>query len=94
MQGFFNEHLRPLAGSAMLHLALVGALGLAALRWSTSQPPVELAIEGYVVDGPVATRRLPDPSATPAPTPSATPVTPVAPPPERAHRLSLHPTAA
>ncbi len=68
MQGFFHEHLRPLAGSAALHLALVGVLALAALRWSTAQPPVELAIEGYFVDGPVATRRLPDPRATPAPT--------------------------
>ncbi len=34
-----------------------GVLALAALRWSTSQPPVELAIEGYVVDGPAATER-------------------------------------
>jgi len=49
----FHEHLRR-CGSAALHLALVGVLALAALRWSTSQPPVELAIEGYFVDGPVA----------------------------------------
>jgi colicin import membrane protein len=82
MQGFFNEHLRPLAGSAMLHLALVGVLGLAALRWTTSQPPVELAIEGYVVEGPVATRRLPDPSAAPAPARPAVPATRDPPPPE------------
>ncbi len=82
MQGFFHEHLRPLAGSAALHLALVGVLGLAALRWSTSQPPVELAIEGYFVDGPVATKRLPDPRASAAPTTPAPAVAPaVAEPP-------------
>jgi colicin import membrane protein len=82
MQGFFHEHLRPLAGSAVLHLALVGVLALAALRWSTSQPPVELAIEGYFVDGPVATKRLPDPRASAAPTTPAPAVAPaVAEPP-------------
>lgn len=84
MQGFFHEHLRPLAGSAALHVALLGVLALAALRWSTSQPPVELAIEGYFVDGPVATRRLPDPRATPAPT---TPE-PTTPEPEAAPALA------
>jgi colicin import membrane protein len=91
MQGFFHEHLRPLAGSAALHLALVGVLALAALRWSTSQPPVELAIEGYFVDGPVATKRLPDPREAPAtkqPAPAAVEVPPppkpvVEPPQER-----------
>ena len=82
MQGFFHEHLRPLAGSAALHLALVGVLALAALRWSTSQPPVELAIEGYFVDGPVATKRLPDPRATPAPTTPAPAVAELPPPPK------------
>jgi colicin import membrane protein len=82
MQGFFHEHLRPLAGSAALHVALVGVLALAALRWSTSQPPVELAIEGYFVDGPVATRRLPDPRATPAPTTPAPAAAELPPPPK------------
>jgi len=82
MQGFFQEHLRPLAGSAALHLALVGVLALAALRWSTSQPPVELAIEGYFVDGPVATRRLPDPREAPAPKAPA-PAAVEAPPPPK-----------
>jgi colicin import membrane protein len=66
MQGFWQEHLRPLAGSAGLHLALVGVLGLAALRWTSSQPPVELAIQGYVVDGPVATKPVPQPRSAPA----------------------------
>jgi len=82
MQGFFHEHLRPLAGSAALHLALVGVLALAALRWSTSQPPVELAIEGYFVDGPVATRRLPDPREAPAPKQPAPAAAEVPPPPK------------
>jgi len=50
MPGFFKEHLRPLAGSAGLHLALLAILAGAALHWTSSQPPVELAIEGYVVD--------------------------------------------
>ena len=66
MQGFFKEHLRPLAGSAGLHVALVAALALAAVRWTSQQPPVELAIQGYVVDGPVKVRPLPEPSSAPA----------------------------
>ena len=66
MQGFFKEHLRPLAGSAGLHLALVGVLALAALRWTSQQPPVELAIQGYVVDGLVKVRPLPAPREAPA----------------------------
>ena len=40
MQGYFKEHLRPLAGSAGLHVVLVGVLALAALRWTSQQPPV------------------------------------------------------
>lgn len=66
MQGFFKEHLRPLAGSAGLHLALVGVLALAALRWTSQPPPVELAIQGYVVDGPVKVKPLPAPREAPA----------------------------
>jgi len=66
MQGFFKEHLRPLAGSAGLHVALVGALALAALRWTSQQPPVELAIQGYVVDGPVDARPQPEKREAPA----------------------------
>jgi colicin import membrane protein len=66
MQGFFKEHLRPLAGSAGLHVALVAALALAAVRWTSQQPPVELAIQGYVVDGPVKVRPLPESSSAPA----------------------------
>lgn len=50
MPGFVREHLRPLAGSAALHLLLIAVIGGMALRWTTSQPPVQLAIEGVVVD--------------------------------------------
>ncbi len=50
MPGFVREHLRPLAGSAGLHLLLLAVLAGAALHWTSSQPPVDLAIEGYVVD--------------------------------------------
>jgi len=57
MPGFLQEHLRPLAGSAGLHLALLVVLAGVALRWTSSQPPVELAIEGYVVDAPPAVSR-------------------------------------
>lgn len=57
MPGFLQEHLRPLAGSAGLHLALLVVLAGVALRWTSSQPPVELAIEGYVVDAPPAASR-------------------------------------
>ena len=66
MPGFFKEHLRPLAGSVGLHVLLVGALALAALRWTSHQPPVELAIQGYVAEAPVATRPLPEPREAPA----------------------------
>jgi colicin import membrane protein len=79
MQGFVKEHLRPLLGSAGLHVALVGVLALAALRWTSQQPPVELAIQGYVVDGPVKARPLPEPRTAPAQV-SPPPAEPVQPP--------------
>ena len=50
MPGFFREHLRPLAGSALLHLLLVATLAGLAIRWTTSQPPEQLAIEGVIMD--------------------------------------------
>lgn len=80
MPGFLQEHLRPLAGAAGLHLVLFGLLGVAALQWTSSQPPVQLAIEGYVADEPVVAR-----PATPRSTPATRPP-PVerAPPPEPA----------
>jgi colicin import membrane protein len=80
--GFFQEHLRPLAGSAGLHLLIVAVLAAAALRWTSSQPPAEPAIEGYVVDLPPDARiGAPPRSAAPAPRPE--PAEPVpAPAPE------------
>jgi colicin import membrane protein len=86
MPGFFQEHLRPLAGSAGLHLGLVALLGVAALRWTSSQPPVELAIQGYVVDAPAPARPLPQPHSAPAvppPTETVKPPEPVAQPPQQ-----------
>jgi len=69
MPGFFREHLRPLAGSAGLHLVLLAVLAGAALRWTSSQPPAQLAIEGYVADAPPAARPAQRPAAEPRPEP-------------------------
>jgi colicin import membrane protein len=88
MPGFVREHLRPLAGSAGLHLLLVTAMAVATLRWTSPPPPLQLAIEGVVVDS----RSLPDslragrPKPQPAPEPEpAAPApapAPEPPPPE------------
>ena len=89
MQGFIKEHLRPLAGSVGLHVVLVGALAIAALRWTSQQPPVELAIQGYLVDGPAKVRPLQEPREAPVeqvppPVEAVKPPEPeVEPPPER-----------
>lgn len=82
MPDFFKEHLRPLAGSAGLHLVLLAVLAGAALHWTSSQPPVELAIEGYVVDS-----APPDRPATKSQRvePSPKPQVDNAPPPEPAY---------
>jgi len=83
MPGFVREHLRPLAGSAGLHLALLAALAGTALNWTSKQPPVQLAIEGVVVDA----RDLPKslsgtrPSPKPAVKPQPAPEPVVEPPP-------------
>jgi colicin import membrane protein len=89
MPGFVREHLRPLAGSAGLHLLLVTAMAVATLRWTSPPPPLQLAIEGVVVDS----RSLPDslragrpkPQPAPEPEPQPEPVAPIPapePPPE------------
>ena len=57
MPGFFQQHLRPLAGSAGLHVALLAVLAGAALHWRSEQPPVELAIEGFVTELPPERQR-------------------------------------
>jgi len=49
MPVFVHEHLRPLLGSAVLHLLLLVALAATALRWAASPPPVPLAIQGEIV---------------------------------------------
>ena len=89
MPGFVREHLRPLAGSAGLHLLLVTAMAVATLRWTSTPPPLQLAIEGVVVDS----RSLPDslragrpePQPAPEPEPQPEPAAPIPapePPPE------------
>lgn len=82
MPGFVREHLRPLAGSAALHLLLIAVIGGMALRWTTSQPPVQLAIEGVVVDSkdlPRSVREnraIREPRSEPSPEPRPKPVPP------------------
>jgi colicin import membrane protein len=80
MAGFFQEHLRPLVGSAALHVAIVAVLAGAALTWTSKQPPVQLAIEGVVVDA----RDLPRQTSgtKPSPRPAPKPATPPPPAPE------------
>jgi colicin import membrane protein len=89
MPGFFQEHLRPLAGSTGLHVVLIALLVGAAVQWRSEQPPVELAIEGYVADLP-PDKSSPKARATPpAPAPKPVEAAPkplepaVEPPPER-----------
>jgi len=75
MPGFFQEHLRPLAGAAALHLGLVGLLAVAALTWTSSQPPVEIAIQGYVAEVPPGQGKAAKPRSVPpsAPAPKVEP---------------------
>jgi colicin import membrane protein len=82
MPGFFQEHLRPLAGSTGLHVILVALLVGAAVQWRSEQPPVELAIEGYVADLPPDQSTPKARAAPPAPAPKP-PEPAVEPPPER-----------
>lgn len=76
MPGFVRQHLRPLAGAAGLHLLLFALIVATAWRWSSTRPPVPMAIEGVAIDE----RSLPKDLAGPRPAPAA-PVTP-APKPE------------
>src|SRR5512147_2604566 len=72
MSGFAREHLRPLMGSAALHLVLLALLAGAALNWRSRQEAVPLAIEGTVVqykDLPPSLRsgrRIAEPAPVPA----------------------------
>ena len=91
MPGFLHEHRGPLAGAAGLHLALLAIFAGAALRWTSSQPPVELAIEGYVVEGPVRVRPLREPAEA---APAAEPFAPAPQPPAERREQQPEPDAA
>jgi colicin import membrane protein len=91
MPGFLHEHRGPLAGAAGLHLALLAIFAGAALRWTSSQPPVELAIEGYVVEGPVRVRPLRE---TAEAAPAAEPTVPAPQPPVEHREQQPEPDAA
>ena len=95
MPGFVRQHLRPLAGAAGLHLLLFALIVATAWRWSSTRPPVPVAIEGVAIDE----RSLPKELAGPRPAPAApvtsapkpeplepVPTTPAAPPDDTAER--------
>jgi colicin import membrane protein len=95
MPGFVRQHLRPLAGAAGLHLLLFALIVATAWRWSSTRPPVPMAIEGVAIDE----RSLPKDLAGPRPAPAApvrpapkpepvepVPGTPAAPPDDAAER--------
>jgi colicin import membrane protein len=88
MSGFVREHIRPLVGAAGLHVLLVALIAATAWRWSTSRPPVPMAIEGVAIDERSLPKDLAGPRpapATPAPEPEPVepvPETPVPTPPE------------
>ena len=74
MPGFVREHMRPLAGAVGLHVLLFALIAATAWRWSSSRPPVPMAIEGVAIDE----RSLPKELAGPRPAPAA----PIKPAPE------------
>jgi colicin import membrane protein len=83
MPGFVREHIRPLAGAAGLHLLLFALIVATAWRWSSSHPPVPMAIEGVAVDERSLPKDLRGPHPKPAPeapAPAPVPVTPAPPP--------------
>jgi colicin import membrane protein len=81
MAGFAREHLRPLVGSAGLHLLLIALILGAAFHWTRPQEPVQLAIEGVAVDARDLPKSVRSGKALPAPQPDtrdqATPPPPV-----------------
>ena len=87
MPGFVRQHLRPLAGAVGLHLLLFALIVATAWRWSSTRPPVPMAIEGVAIDE----RSLPKDLAGPRPAP-AVPVTP-APKPEAVEPVPATPAA-
>ena len=81
MPGFVREHMRPLAGAVGLHVLLFALIAATAWRWSTSRPPVPMAIEGVAIDERSLPKELtgsrPAPAAAPTPAPEPEPVEPV-----------------
>ncbi len=81
MPGFVREHMRPLAGAVGLHVLLFALIAATAWRWSTSRPPVPMAIEGVAIDERSLPKQLtgprPAPAAAPTPAPEPEPVEPV-----------------
>ena len=81
MPGFVREHIRPLAGAVGLHVLLFALIAATAWRWSTSRPPVPMAIEGVAIDERSLPKELtgsrPAPAAAPTPAPEPEPVEPI-----------------
>jgi colicin import membrane protein len=93
MPGFVREHIRPLAGAVGLHALLFALIVATAWRWSSSRPPVPMAIEGVAVDARSLPKELLEPRPRPAspelPAPEPEPVAPTpapAPPDDSAER--------
>ncbi len=80
MSGFASEHLRPLMGSAGLHVLLIALIAGAALRWTHPEEPVQLAIEGVVVDARDLPKSVRSGKALPAPRPEPVKAEPAPPP--------------
>jgi colicin import membrane protein len=85
MPGFVREHIRPLAGAVGLHVLLFALIAATAWRWSSSRPPVPMAIEGVAIDERSLPKELtgarPTPAAPIKPAPEPEPVEPVPAPP-------------
>jgi len=87
MPDFVREHIRPLVGAAGLHLLLFALIAATAWRWSSSRPPVPMAIEGVAIDERSLPKDLRGPRPKPAPekpVPQPVPAAPAPPPPEAA----------
>lgn len=86
MPGFVREHIRPLVGATGLHVLLFALIAATAWHWSSSRPPVPMAIEGIAIDERSLPKDLRGPrpeSAPPArPAPEPIPVTPAPTPPD------------
>lgn len=74
--GFFREHLRPLLGSVVLHVAIVAVVGGVAWVGFVREPPPVRTVEAYVVRDQGTPRAAP---AKPQPEPVVEPPPEVAP---------------